>query len=53
LNFETLGGLVRIAPWLGATLMAKWQRFVIHEDTKLEVGPTTAELGVRLELALP
>jgi hypothetical protein len=53
LSFAAIGGLVRIAPWLGATIMTRWQRFLVYGDTKLEVSPTTAELGVRVELALP
>ena len=53
LSFDVLGGLVRIAPWLGVSILTAWQRFVVYGETKLEVSPTTAELGLRAELALP
>jgi hypothetical protein len=53
LSFDVLGGLVRIAPWLGVSVLTAWQRFVVYGETKLEVSPTTAELGLHGELALP
>jgi hypothetical protein len=53
LSMALLEGLVRLAPWIGATILTGWQRFTVYGDVKLEVGPTTAEGGLRAEVVLP
>ncbi len=53
LSFALLDGLVRVAPWLGATVLTAWQRFTVYGDVELEVSPTTAEAGLRAEFVLP
>jgi hypothetical protein len=55
LSFALLGGLFRLAPWVGATLLTAWQHFHLFADRHIEltVSPVTAEAGLRAEFGLP
>ena len=53
LTFALLGGRLLLAPWVGLTAFARWQRFLVHGDPVLESGPVGLEGALRMALALP
>jgi hypothetical protein len=53
LDFTLLGGRLLFGPWVGATALGRWQRFLVHGASVVEVGPVGMEGALRLALAIP
>jgi hypothetical protein len=53
LDFTLLGGRLLFGPWVGATILGRWQRFLVHGASVVEVGPVGMEGALQLALAIP
>jgi hypothetical protein len=47
------GGRVHLAPWVGASVLTRWQRFHVHDALVLELAPVTLQAALCAEVALP
>ena len=52
-SFALLGGRLLLAPWVGLTVLGRWQRFLVHGDPVIETRPVGLEGALRVALALP
>jgi hypothetical protein len=48
-----VGGHLHLAPWIGASVLTRWQRFRIHDLSVLELAPVTVQGALCAEVALP
>lgn len=46
-------GWLCITPWMGLTLLTRWQHFLVNGSPVLEIGPVQLEGALRAALALP
>jgi hypothetical protein len=53
LDFTLLGGRLLFGPWVGATVLGRWQRFLVHGATVVDVGPVGMEGALQIALAIP
>jgi hypothetical protein len=47
------GGRFHLAPWVGASVLTRWQRFHLHDLTVLEAAPVTLQGALCAEVAFP
>jgi hypothetical protein len=52
-SFKTLGGRLLVAPWLGASIFTRWQRFLVHGAPAVDLGALSVEGALCAALALP
>lgn len=52
-SFSTLGGRLVLAPWLGASMFPRWQRFLVHGAPAVEMGALAVEGALCAVLAFP
>lgn len=48
-----LAGRLHLAPWVGASVLTRWQRFQVHDLLVLEVAPVTLEAALCAAVAFP
>ena len=53
LGIALWGARLQLAPWMGLSLLTRWQRFLVHGDSVLELGPVALEGALRAALTLP
>jgi hypothetical protein len=53
LDFAVLGGRLLFGPWVGATVLDRWQRFLVGDTPVVDVGPVAMEGALRIALAVP
>jgi hypothetical protein len=47
------GGWLHLAPWFGASVLTRWQRFRVHDRVVLEIQPATVEAALCAAVTLP
>ena len=47
------GGRLHLAPWVGASVLTRWQRFHVYDVTVLELAPVSLQGAMCAEIALP
>ena len=47
------GGWLHLGPWVGASILTRWQRFLVHDLLVLEVQPVTLEAALCAAVTLP
>jgi hypothetical protein len=52
-DFGLAGGRVHLAPWVGVSVLTRWQRFHVHGAPVLELAPVTLQVALCAEVALP
>jgi hypothetical protein len=53
LGIRLLGDRVRVEPWVGVSVLARWQRFLVDKRSVFELGAISLEGALRVALALP
>ena len=48
-----LGSRLHLAPWIGASVLTRWQRFQVHDVRVLELAPVTLEAALCAAIELP
>ncbi len=48
-----LGGRLHLAPWIGASVLTRWQRFRVNDLVVLELAPVTLEAALCAAVELP
>jgi hypothetical protein len=52
-EFAVLGGRLVFEPWIGVTMLGRWQRFLVHGVAVAQSGPLFAEGAMRVSLSVP
>lgn len=52
-GFAVLGGRLVFEPWIGVTLLERWQRFHVHGVPVAQSGPLFAEGAMRVSVSVP
>jgi hypothetical protein len=53
IDVALLGSRLHLAPWLGASVLTRWQRFEVHGVRVLELAPVTFEGALCAAIELP
>ncbi len=53
LCFRTLGGRLELSPWVGVSLLTRWQRYLVDGARTVEVGPLVAQGALTVAVAIP
>jgi hypothetical protein len=53
LGIRFLDGRLRLEPWIGVTVLTRWQRFQVHQETAFDFEPIALQGALRLAVALP
>ncbi len=53
LCFRALGGRLELSPWVGVSLLTRWQRYLVEGARTLEVGPFVAQGALTVAVAIP
>ena len=52
-DFGLIGGRVHLAPWVGASVLTRWQRFRVQDALVFELAPVALQAALCAEVALP
>jgi hypothetical protein len=52
-DFAFLGGRLLVGPWVGATVLGRWQRFFVHDAAVIEAGPVAMEGALQFAVTVP
>ena len=52
-DFGLVAGRVHLAPWVGASVLTRWQRFHVQDALVFELAPVTLQAALCAEVALP
>lgn len=53
MSLKTLGGRLFLTPWFGASVLTRWQRFLVRGVPVLDLGPLGVEGALCAALAFP